>query len=214
MKNQKFGKDQKQQKARSQGPVIVVFALVAVYLGVGVYLFAKNHAGQVTVPFAGKPAEAVAPPQSVSDDPLSKALALDSQSYGFYCAGQYQRSADMLEESVSVYQQNLDSARATGDNATERRMETLVAENYQHMGKCYLMLGKQNKSVPDKAIAHYLQAQNAYEQAMPFYRKYGNYPGSTMAEVVKDYSELLSLLHNQVELDKLKALARQNNITL
>lgn len=217
MKNKKsvLVKGKKPTRPQSKTPMFMVIALVTIYLAVGVVLCYPKYAGKVALPFVPVQATAVAPPVVPDDkDQMRRALALDSQSFGLYSSGQYQRSADMLEESASIYQQNLDSARANRDNATERRMETLIAENYQHMGKCYLMLGKQNQSASDKASAYYLQAQNAYGLAMPFYQKYGNYPGSTMAEALKDYSELLGLMHNQAELDKLKTLARQNNIVL
>jgi hypothetical protein len=114
---------------------------------------------------------------------------------------------------LAIYEQDLESAKLNHDNERERRIETLVAENYQHIGKCYLLLGKQ-KNEPAIATEHYLAAQRSYQRALPFYQKYGNYPGSTMGEALKDYAELLGILKNEAELEEIKTLARQNHIVI
>lgn len=216
MKNKKsvLVKGKKPSRPQSKTPVFMVIALVTIYLAVGVFLCYQKYAGKVALPFVPVEAVAVAPPGGTdNNDSMRRALAIDSQSYGFFSSGQYQRSIDLLKESVAVYQQELKSAKLNQDNERERRMETLVAENYQHIGKCYLLLGKQ-KSEPAIATEHYLAAQRSYQMALPFYQKYGNYPGSTMSEALKDYAELLGILKSEAELEKIKTLARQNNIVI
>jgi len=216
MKNKKsvLVKGKKPSRPKSKTPIFMVIALVTIYLAVGVFLCYQKYAGKVALPFVPVQATAVAPPVVPDDkEPMRRALALDSQSYGLYSSGQYQRSIDLLEESLAIYEQDLESAKLNHDNERERRMETLVAENYQHIGKCYLLLGKQ-KNEPAIATEHYLAAQRSYQRALPFYQKYGNYPGSTMGEALKDYAELLGILKNEAELEEIKTLARQNHIVI
>lgn len=216
MKNKKSAlvKGKKPTPPQSKTPVFMVIALVTIYLAVGVFLCYQKYAGKVALPFVPVEATAVAPPVVPDDnDPMRRAIALDSQSYGLFASGQYQHSADMLKESVAIYEQDLESAKQSHDNERAKRMETLVAENYQHIGKCYLLLGKQNNNTV-LASEHYQAAKQSYQMALPFYQKYGNYPGSTMGEALKDYAELLGILKNEAELEKVKTLARQNNIVI
>lgn len=217
MKNNKsvLANGKRSSLPKSKTPVFMVIALVVIYLAVGVVLCYQKYAGKVALPFVPVEAIAVVPPAVPDDkDPMRRALDLDSQSYGLFGSGQYQRSLDMLKESVAIYQQDLQSAKLSHDDERAKRMETLIAENYQHIGKCYLMLGKQNNKNSALASEHYLSAKRSYQMALPFYQKYGNYPGSTMGEVLKDYAELLGILKSEAELEKIKTLARQNNIVI
>ncbi len=214
----KTGKSKLNQSKPLTPPWRLIFAGLAVYIGVGAVLYFRTHTpnNPVAVDVPPPPASAdhmpVVPEDSGRD--MKRALELDSQSFGLYNSGQYEPSLRMLEESIEIYQQNLVIAKAKNDDQLKRQLETLVAENHQHIGKCYVMLARQVKDQPEKQNQFYQSALRNYRAALPFYKRYGNYKGSSMGEMVMDFSALLTELHNDEELEKLKVLARLNNIEI
>ncbi|PWT99878.1 MAG: hypothetical protein C5B53_04790 [Candidatus Melainabacteria bacterium] len=85
-------------------------------------------------------------------------------------AGQYQKAIDLLEPSIRTL-------KATG------KEDSLLADNLQEVGKCYLKLNR------------YAQAEEYYREAIRIYDKLGNsYPRKLRKEAEHDYALILKHL--------------------
>jgi len=108
-------------------------------------------------------------------DPYSDAERLDQLSYQYFVTGDYERAIPLLEFGIKTYKEN-------GKRLGYGREDTYLGDNYQHIGKCYMMLKRYQEAVP------------YYQKALAVYRKFGNYQGSLMAEAVRDYATVLTQL--------------------
>lgn len=116
-----------------------------------------------------------APPNANSD-----AQNLDSLSYKYFISGQYEKAIPLLEFGVKAY-------RDSGG-----REDTYLADNLQHIGKCYLKLGK------------YAQAEPYYKEALEIYERFG-LERTMMSEAVRDYATVLRNSGRYKEADTLFA---------
>jgi tetratricopeptide (TPR) repeat protein len=101
-------------------------------------------------------------------NPQAPAKASSPKSY--IESGQYQKAIDLLEASIRTL-------RATG------KEDSLLADNLQEVGKCYLMLNR------------YPQAEEDYREALRIYDKLGNsYPRKLRREAEQQYALVLKRL--------------------
>jgi serine/threonine protein kinase len=149
-------------------------------------------------------------------DELFDAKDFDSKSYSYFLSGQYDKAAPLLEFGIKVYRDRVAADLKRGDDAAFRSDSALLNENFQHLGKCYMMMARQSTSngQAEEANEYLSRAKANYEKALPFYRKYGNYAGGQMPEFVTDFAEVLRKLNLQSELEQLKDLARANKIDI
>lgn len=150
------------------------------------------------------------------NDQFADALNFDSKSYSYFVSGEYDKAALLLEFGTKVYRDSIAADLKKGDDAAFRRDSALLNENFQHLGKCYMMMARQSASNGQASEATELlnKAKANYAKAMPFYKKYGNYSGGQMPEFVTDFAEVLRKLDLQSELKELKDLAQANSIAI
>ncbi len=117
-------------------------------------------------------------------DPENDANRLDSLSYSYFAKGDYEKAIPLLEFGVKAYRDS--HKMSTG------AQDTYLADNLQHIGKCYAKLGNNEK------------AQDYYSQALTIYRKWGFYRGGGIWECVQDYIEVLKKLGRKVDAQKLQ----------
>ncbi len=122
---------------------------------------------------------AVAIPSTGLVNPDSDAIKLDSLSYSYFNAGQYDKAIPLLEFGVKAF-------RESG------KRDSYLADQLQHIGKCYKMLGKYDKAAP------------YYDEAVTIYSKWGNYKGSLVPECIRDYAEVLRKLNRADEANRLE----------
>jgi len=141
---------------------------------------------------------------------------LDGKSLQYFSSGQYDKAAPLLEFGTRVYSERMAADLARHDDPAYRQDYALLNENYQHIGKCHLMIAKQSIKRGDliSAQANLHKAQTSYLQALTFYETYGNYKGSQMPEFVSDFGETLQLLHDSLKLDNLRQLALRNHMAV
>lgn len=157
-----------------------------------------------------------ASPPVVGSDPYSDAQSLDSKAFYYFNSGQYDKAAPLLEFGTKVYRDKMaENLRLHNDFGfrTERKN---LAENFQHIGKCYMMMarGATAAGKADEKLDLLKKAKAAYGEALPFYRQYGNYNGGQFVEFVTNYSEVLQNLHLDAELQDLRQLAKSNGVTI
>ncbi|CAN5502609.1 hypothetical protein BH11CYA1_BH11CYA1_41610 [soil metagenome] len=147
---------------------------------------------------------------------FADAIDFDSKSYSYFSSGQYDKAAPLLEFGTKVYRDSIAADLKKGDDQGFRRDSALLNENFQHIGKCYMMMARQSTSNGQaaEAIEYLTKAKANYEMALPFYQKYGNYAGGQMLEYVTDFAEVLTKLNLQTDLQQLKELARANKISI
>ena len=166
----------KAQPARfDQKKVFTVAVLSFAIVGLCAYIFAvvnttgtaRGTAGMFGIP--------------VGDGTASgDAKNLDDLSFKYFSTGQYEKAIPLLQFGVQAYKDG------------GGKEDSYLADNLQHIGKCFLKLGK------------YTEAAPYYEDAMRIYRKFGNYRGSLMPECFVDYSEVLKHLDRQADLKNLQ----------
>jgi len=130
--------------------------------------------------------QAVGGPKLVGDL-HADADELDRWSYKYFMAGDYAKAIPYLEFGIRTYKEG---GKHYGNNGGE---DTYLADNYQHLGKCYLALNKPLQAVPN------------YQEALRLYNKYGKYPGGGMAEAVADYATALDRLGRSSEAAKMRS---------
>ncbi len=182
----------------------VVLALLLVLLAVACFFIdrVREAAALRSVSTVGRP---IAGPTNQFAD----ALDFDSKSFSYFSSGQYDKAAPLLEFGTKVYRDSIAADLKKGDDEAFRRDSALLNENFQHIGKCYMMMARQSTASGESAEAvEYLKKAKAnYDLAMPFYKRYGNYSGGQMNEFVTDFAEVLGKLGLQTELKQLKELA-------
>lgn len=109
-------------------------------------------------------------------DPYKDANYLDTLSYTYFSQGKYEQAIPLLEFGIKTYKENGKTSVGVG------REDNFLAENYSHLGKCYLMLKRYKEAVPH------------YREALRMFRKWGDYQGGMMTEAVNDYAEVLRRL--------------------
>lgn len=171
---------------------------------------------RVTSPTGSPPATSIVNPIAAPNDQFADALNFDSKSFAYFSSGQYDKAAPLLEFGTKVYRDSIAADLKRGDDASYRRDSALLNENFQHIGKCYMMMARQSASrgQASEATEFLNKAKANYELAMPFYKRYGNYAGGQMAEFVADFAEVLRKLDLQTELKQLSDLAQANNIAI
>ncbi|MCA9801044.1 MAG: serine/threonine protein kinase [Cyanobacteria bacterium HKST-UBA02] len=142
--------------------------------------------------------------------------SLDARAYQYFVKGDYEKAAPLLEFGVETYREQVEKDRAEGNNRELPAHEVVLAENYQHIGKCYLFIAQKAEKAGDTAKSREKleKALERYRQAMEIWKKYGNYRGSMMPEAVAEYARVLEKLGLTDELSALKDLARQQKIAL
>ena len=70
-----------------------------------------------------------------SRNPYTDAERLDQLSYHYFASGDYERAIPLLEFGIKTY-------KANGKKLGYGGEDTYLADNYQHIGKCYLQLKK------------------------------------------------------------------------
>ena len=140
----------------------------------------------------------------------------DSKAYAYYVNGEYDKAAPLLEFGVPTYREHVAQDLARGDNHAALKDQTLLVENWQHIGKCHFMVSRKAASAGDKVAAReeLAKALQAYKQAMPFYFEHGNWEGSLTPEAVQGYAEVLQSLHMTKELNELKPYATEWHISI
>jgi hypothetical protein len=59
---------------------------------------------------------------------------------------EYDKAAPLLEFGTKVYRDRIAADLKLGDDAAFRRDSALLNENFQHLGKCYMMMARQSAS--------------------------------------------------------------------
>jgi serine/threonine protein kinase len=183
------------------GAIAGVIGAIAGLIGVGAAVFALMHAP--TTPIQ-------------QTDSLGDAQSFDQKSYQYFMSGQYRKALPLLQFGIPSYEEKLEQDRKAGNSNAVLQDQTWLAENWQHIGKCYLAIGKDAQKAGDTASAqdNFNKAREAYKQAMPFYYRYGNWNGGSTPEAVRDYAETLRLLNDQPELARLKEFADRWNLSM
>ena len=142
-------------------------------------------------------------------DSLTDAQTFDLKSYQYFMSGQYRKALPLLQFGIPAYEEKLVQDNKRRDKQAALQDETWLAENWQHIGKCYLAIGKDAQTAGNTTAAtdNFQKAREAYKQAMPFYLRYGNWAGGSTPEMVRDYAETLRQLKDEAELTKLKNFA-------
>jgi serine/threonine protein kinase len=136
------------------------------------------------------------PPIQATGNPYTDAQRLDQLSYHYFSHGDYERAIPLLEFGIKTYQEN---GRKLGRGGEDN----YLADNYQHIGKCYLMLKKYDQAAP------------YYRRALAIYQKLGKSRAQLMAEAVQDYAEVLRQLGRSTEATALEdEFATTGNVKL
>lgn len=123
-------------------------------------------------------------------NPESDSERLDQLSFQYFNQGQYAKAIPLLEFGVEHYKES-------------GKHESFLADQLQHIGKCYLKMNQ-----PEKAVA-------PYKEALSHYVKWGNYPGGGMPEAVNDYAEVLKKLGKGDVAESMKSeFAKTGNIRI
>lgn len=124
------------------------------------------------------PSEHLQPRQAATYDPLKDANDFDNKSYQYFVNKDYEKAIPLLQFGLSAYKD---------------RGPYYLADNYQHIGKCYLGLHKYSLAVP------------YYEMALKIYgeQKKIHGPGFGMeSEARTDYAEVLRQLGKSDKADQ------------
>ncbi|MGD9683583.1 MAG: protein kinase [Candidatus Obscuribacterales bacterium] len=142
--------------------------------------------------------------------------SLDARAYQYFVKGDYEKAAPLLEFGVEAYKEQVEKDKAEGNNRELPAHEVVLAENYQHIGKCYLYLAQKAEKAGDtaKATENLEKALDRYRQAMAIWKRYNFGSNSMMPEAVKEYAIVLEKLGLSKELSDLKDLARRQKIAL
>lgn len=160
----------------SSRPVVVgLLSCTAVLIGI--------VAWQNLAPPAVTPVTAVAPvtrPLSLTGDALHDAQELDRRSYEYFQRGEYEKAIPLLEFGVKTY-------REGGSGLGRGGEDNYLADNYSHIGKCYLNLKNWTKA-----------AEN-YREALKIYNKLAATGAPMMSEAVSDYATVLRSMGRETD---------------
>jgi tetratricopeptide (TPR) repeat protein len=130
--------------------------------------------------------------------PQMDAERLDQLAFEYFVKGDYERAIPLLEFGIKTYQDKSLKNR----QATTFQQNTYLADNYQHIGLCYLRLKKAETAAP------------YYQKALIIYKSIGNNKNTMMSEAVENYAEVLRRMNKsaqaQVMLDEFR---QTGNIT-
>lgn len=152
----------------------LTLALILCLVGAATFSWVRSSGitGSATLPTEGP---------HLTGQPHADADELDRWSAIYYQRGDYERAIPLLEFGIKTYKEN-------GKHYGNQSQETVyLADNYNHLGKCYLALKQ-----PAKAAEY-------YPIAIKLYNKFGDYAGSNFEEAVKDYATALRLLGRDAE---------------
>lgn len=166
-------------KAKTKKPNYVAAATAGVAIG-AVFI--------AILIFAPRPTPAPAPAKTaepkLTGDPYTDAATLDGLSFQYFTQGEYEKAIPYLEFGLKVYKEG-------GRHFQNANQETgWLADQSQHIGKCYMMLKQYEKAVP------------YYQEALRLYNKIGKY--KFFDEAVNDYVTVLKNLDRSEEADALK----------
>jgi len=208
----KFPRISAPNKAKNDKSFRASLIAILALIGMSLVIFLVTRNSVPSVPPAPPPPIVSAAPT----DEFFDAKDFDSKSYSYFLSGQYDKAAPLLEFGIKVYRDRIAADLKRGDNAAFRSDSALLNENYQHLGKCFMMLARQSASngQAEETTEYLNKAKANYELALPFYKQYGNYAGGQMPEFVTDFAEVLRKLNLQAELKQLKDLAQANKIDI
>lgn len=111
---------------------------------------------------------------------LHDAQELDRRSYEYFQRGEYEKAIPLLEFGVKTY-------REGGSGLGRGGEDNHLADNYSHIGKCYLHLKNWTKA-----------AEN-YKEALKIYNKVASTGAPMMGEAVSDYATVLKNMGREVD---------------
>lgn len=157
-------------------------------VGLGAALLGLSIATLAVInPFFVPPKTDVQNPPGVSGgirDAHRDSEDFDNKSYYYFSRGEYAKAIPLLQFGLEVYKDN-DSYRA---------------DNYNHLGKCFLMLKQYDRAVP------------FYQNALRLYQQWDG-RRTMMPEAIKDYGEVLKQLGRAAEAKAMQdEFARLHNL--
>ncbi len=182
--SEKTAKKPKRTKPQASATPALIIGSALIALAGGLIFLAPNR---------NAPAVNSGSKNQVPIDPYSDAERLDSLSYTYFSQGKYEQAIPLLEFGIKTYKENGLTKIGRG------REDNYLAENYSHLGKCYLMLKRYTEAVP------------SYKEALRIFRKWGNYPGGMMTEAVNDYALVLKEMGKSAMADAMLADYSKNN---
>lgn len=145
------------------------------------------------------------------------AQGLDSEAYQYFLKGDYKKAAPLLEFGVQEYIDRVEQTRKSGNEDALRAAQTLLAENYQNIGKCYLHNFEKAEAQGDtkEASESLEKALRAYDQSMEVWAaiKTSDFRRTMFPEAVKDFSRVLTRLGMTDRLDEIKDLAARKKVS-
>lgn len=153
---------------------LLIFGLTAMIVS-AVMFWAFNQAGSQQQPLL-----------SLSGNPSNDERTTDGQAFVYFSQGKYELAAPLIEFGIKAYEEKV---KETGDPMA--RM--YLADNYQHRGKCSLMMAKYADAAP-----YYRKAIETYLANPPRYRP-------MFREAITDYARVLRHLKRSAEADAMTA---------
>lgn len=137
------------------------------------------------------------PSQSSTPNSIADADSLDGKSAQYFYQKRYEEAIPLLQFGIVAYRK-------------KGKIDTWLADMIQHLGKCYLEVGREAQSHNDplKARECFSLAAHQYEEALKIYDPYGNYPGTGRIEALTDYASVLKLLGDTQNAARMEAEAK------
>jgi serine/threonine protein kinase len=162
--------------------------------------------------FGNHPSETKSPVES--GDAFTDATTLDAKSYSYFVRGDYEKAAPLLEFGIATYKERVEADKKSNAEQQLIKDKTLLTENIQHVGKCYMEIAKRANLGGDreKAKTYFNKALDRYREAMQFWMtyKYSNLQQTMAPEAVTEYEFVLKQLGLNDELSKLKSWQLKN----
>ncbi len=150
-----------------------------------------------------------------ASDGLGDAGTYDQVSYNHFNRGEYEKAASLLAFGVVEYKEKVEKDRKE-NSPNLNRDEGLLAENLEHIGKCYLFMGRAAEAKGDKAAARlaYMRALPWYRQSMEIWHKYTKLRFTGAPEGIMEYGELLDKLNMKKQSEAHKSWAKSVGIDI
>ncbi len=181
--------------------VWTVFAILVMIANASIFCFYGNH-----------PSETKSPVDY--GDAFTDATTLDAKSYSYFVRGDYEKAAPLLEFGIATYKERVEADKKSNAEQQLIKDKTLLTENIQHVGKCYMEIAKRANLEGDreKAKTYFNKALDRYREAMQFWMtyKYSNLQQTMAPEAVTEYEFVLKQLGLTDELSKLKSWQLNN----